>query len=286
MDQSADRFAPPDNPLAILPAAAPAANWTEERVLAIRHWTPTLLSFRTTRYRAFRFTPGHYARLGLAGQPPASAAEGSETAAGDGVVWRPYSMVSAATDEHLEFISVLVPGGAFSQRLAELRVGDPIRVDKAAFGFLTVDQLAPGRDLWMLASGTGLGPFVAILRDPAVWGRFERLILAHGVRRAGELAYRDEIEALAANAGGAQLVYLPIVTREAGATPLSGRIPQLLAAGALEAAAGATLSIEHSRLMVCGNPEMARELRQQLGALGFSTTRRGVPGQMAFEKYW
>lgn len=290
MDQSADRFAPPDNPLAILPAAAPAANWTEERVLAIRHWTPTLLSFRTTRYRAFRFTPGHYARLGLggeaAGQPPASAASGSETAAGDGVVWRPYSMVSAATDEHLEFISVLVPGGAFSQRLAELRVGDPIRVDKAAFGFLTVDQLAPGRDLWMLASGTGLGPFVAILRDPAVWGRFERLILAHGVRRAGELAYRDEIEALAANAGGAQLVYLPIVTREAGATPLSGRIPQLLAAGALEAAAGATLSIEHSRLMVCGNPEMARELRQQLGALGFSTTRRGVPGQMAFEKYW
>lgn len=287
MGPSADRL---DNPLAILPAAAPAANWTEERVLAIRHWTPTLLSFRTTRYRAFRFTPGHYARLGLggeaAGQPPASAADGSETAAGDGVVWRPYSMVSAATDEHLEFISVLVPGGAFSQRLAELRVGDPIRVDKAAFGFLTVDQLAPGRDLWMLASGTGLGPFVAILRDPAVWGRFERLILAHGVRRAGELAYRDEIEALAANAGGAQLVYLPIVTREAGATPLSGRIPQLLAAGALEAAAGATLSIEHSRLMVCGNPEMARELRQQLGALGFSTTRRGVPGQMAFEKYW
>ncbi len=287
MGPSADRL---DNPLAILPAAAPAANWTEERVLAIRHWTPTLLSFRTTRYRAFRFTPGHYARLGLggeaAGQPPASAADGSETAAGDGVVWRPYSMVSAATDEHLEFISVLVPGGAFSQRLAELRVGDPIRVDKAAFGFLTVDQLAPGRDLWMLASGTGLGPFVAILRDPAVWGCFERLILAHGVRRAGELAYRDEIEALAANAGGAQLVYLPIVTREAGATPLSGRIPQLLAAGALEAAAGATLSIEHSRLMVCGNPEMARELRQQLGALGFSTTRRGVPGQMAFEKYW
>jgi len=287
MDQSADRL---DNPLAILPAAAPAANWTEERVLAIRHWTPTLLSFRTTRYRAFRFTPGHYARLGLggeaAGQPPASAASGSESAAGDDVVWRPYSMVSAATDEHLEFISVLVPGGAFSQRLAELRVGDPIRVDKAAFGFLTVDQLAPGRDLWMLASGTGLGPFVAILRDPAVWGRFERLILAHGVRRAGELAYRDEIEALAANAGGAQLVYLPIVTREAGATPLSGRIPQLLAAGALERAAGAALGVEHSRLMVCGNPEMARELRQQLGALGFSTTRRGVPGQMAFEKYW
>lgn len=297
MDQSADRF---DNPLAILPAAAPAANWTEERVLAIRHWTPTLLSFRTTRYRAFRFTPGHYARLGLggeaAGQPPASAGGAGENASSttgesasggaDGVVWRPYSMVSAATDEHLEFISVLVPGGAFSQRLAELRVGDAIRVDKAAFGFLTVDQLAPGRDLWMLASGTGLGPFVAILRDPAVWGRFERLILAHGVRRAGELAYRDEIEVLAANAGGVQLVYLPIVTREAGATPLSGRIPQLLAAGALERAAAATLSVEHSRLMVCGNPEMARELRQQLGALGFSTTRRGVPGQMAFEKYW
>lgn len=261
-----------ENPLVILPAASAAANWSEERVLAVRYWTPTLLSFRTTRYRAFRFTPGHYARLGLG--------------AGDDVVWRPYSMVSTATDEHLEFIAVLVPGGAFSGRLAQLRVGDAIRVDKAAFGFLTVDQLAPGRDLWLLASGTGLGPFVSILRDPAVWCRFERLILAHGVRRAAELAYRDEIAGLAANEGGAKLVYLPIVSREPGATPLAGRIPQLLADGALARAAGTALSVEHSRLMVCGNPDMARDLRQQLGALGFATTRRGVPGQMAFEKYW
>lgn len=284
MGAAAESAAPrlSENPLAILPAATTVANWTEERITAIRQWTPTLLSFRTTRFRAFRFTPGHYARLGL----DAGLDAGSEADAGEALIWRPYSMVSAATDEYLEFLAVLVSDGAFSQRLAALRVGDPVRVDKAAFGFLTVDQLAPGRDLWMLASGTGLGPFISILRDPAVWRRFERLILAHGVRRAGELAYRDEIEALAANAGGAQLVYLPVVTREAGATPLSGRIPQLLATGALEAAAGATLSVEHSRLMVCGNPEMARELRQQLGALGFSTTRRGVPGQMAFEKYW
>ena len=256
---------------------ATSENWTAERVLSVRYWTPTMLSFRTTRYRGFRFTPGHYARLGLD--------------AGDGtIVWRPYSIVSAAYDEYLEFLAVLVPGGAFSGPLAKLQVGDMINVEKASYGFLTVDQLAPGRDLWLLASGTGLGPYLSILRDPAVWQGFERLIVVHSVRQSAELAYRDEIAALAADPlfadGTAQLLYLPVVTREPGATVLASRIPQLFANGQLAAAAGRPVSVEASRLMICGNPEMARELRQTLGALGFSTNRRGVAGQMAFEKYW
>ncbi len=251
--------------------------WTTERVLSVRYWTPTVLSFRTTRYRAFRFTPGHYARLGLA------AAEGS-------LVWRPYSLVSAAYDDYLEFLAVLVPGGAFSETLGKLQAGDAISVEKPSYGFLTVDQLAPGRDLWLLASGTGLGPFVSILRDPAVWQGFERLIVVHSVRQAAELAYRQELGVLAGDAlladGGAELVYLPVVTREQGATALAARIPQLLSDGSLEAAAGRNISVEASRVMVCGNPEMARELRQLLAARGFATNRRGVPGQMAFENYW
>ena len=251
-----------------------AEKCTVEQVLSIHAWTPTLLSFRTTRPAGFRFTAGHYTRLGLG--------------ADEAVVWRPYSMASAPQDEFLEFIAVLVPGGAFSEQLKKLRVGDSLRVDKASYGFLTVNQLAPGKDLWLLASGTGLGPFVSILRDAAVWQDYARLILVHSVRQSAELAWRDEIAALPERHGGTQarLSYIPIVTREPGATALAARIPLLLADGRLEATADSPLSIADSRLMVCGNPDLARELREFLGARGYATNRRGVPGQMAFEKYW
>jgi ferredoxin--NADP+ reductase len=256
--------------------ARPEVKATEESVLAIRHWSPTLLSFRCTRPAAFRFTPGHYTRLGLG--------------SGEHRVWRPYSLTSAPGDDFLEFIAILVPGGGFSEKLRELTVGGNVGVDKTAYGFLTVNQLAPGKDLWMLASGTGLGPFMSILRDPAVWRDFEHLILVHGVRHAAELAWREEIESLPppawCNEAKARLRYLPVVTREPGATILSDRIPLLLADGRLEAAAGCTLSVADSRLMVCGNPELARSLREYLAARGYATNRRGVPGQMAFEKYW
>ena len=252
----------------------PERKWTTEQVLSIRHWTPTLLSFRITRNPDFRFKPGHYARLGLG--------------AGEDMVWRAYSMVSAAHDDTLEFVAVLIPGGAFSERLARLQVGDVIQVDKLSFGFLTVDQLAPGKDLWLLSSGTGLGPFVSILRDPPVWQAFEKLIVVHSVRRAAELAYRDEIAMLPNELSNARarLCYIPIVTREPGTSEFSERIPQLISDGRLERAAGTSLSLAESRVMVCGNPEMARELRQLLSSRGFATTRRGVLGQMAFEKYW
>ncbi len=256
------------------PQASRAVSATSETVLAIRHWTPKLLSFRTTRPAAFRFTPGHYTRLGL----------GST----EDMVWRPYSLTSARDEDFLEFIAVLVPGGAFSERLRQLRVGDTLGVDRASYGFLTVDQLAPGKDLWLLASGTGLGPFVSILREPAVWQNWRRLILVHSVRQSAELAWREEITALPGLFAPPQatLGYIPVVTREPGATALAERIPLLLADGRLEAAAGTPLSLADSRLMVCGNPELAKELRQFLSERGYATNRRGVPGQMAFEKYW
>ncbi len=258
------------------PQYNPTEKWTTERLLSIHHWTPSLLSFRTTRYRGFRFRPGHYARLWFG--------------AGDDVVWRPFSLASATCDECLEFIAALVPGGAFSERLGKVGVGDEIQIEKLSYGFFTVDQLAPGRDLWLLASGTGIGAFLSILRDPVPWQAFERLIIVHSVRRAAELAYRDEIAALAdetpfAGAGG-RLCYLPVVTREPGASELAQRIPQILADGRLEQVASASLSVADSRLMICGNPEMTRELRQSLRARGFVTGRRGIPGQMAFENYW
>ncbi len=138
------------------PPPEAATRFTIENIIAVRHWTPKLVSFQTTRALGFRFTPGHYTRVGL------GRADGNLT-------WRPFSVVSAAYDPHLEFVATLVPGGQFSDLLAGIREGNPIRADKSSYGFLTIGYFAPGEDLWLLASGTGLGPFVSILRDTATW---------------------------------------------------------------------------------------------------------------------
>lgn len=262
---------------ALAAATSGASRWTEERVLTVRHWTPTLVSFRVTRPGGYRFTAGHYARLGLTG------ADGEP-------VWRPYSMVSGPRADHLEFLIQQVPNGAFSNRFDGLRPGDPVLVEKASFGFLTLDQLAPGSALWMLASGTGIGPFVSILHGTGAWQAFDMVIVAHSVRHFAQLAYRDAIADLAQTAtlagARARLCYLPIVTREPGVTPLDERIISLLADGRLESSAGVPLEVQASRVMACGNPEMTRELRALLVTRGFKTSRRGAPGQMAFENYW
>lgn len=257
------------------PSAA-AVRSTTETVLSLRHWTPSLLSFRTSRAPDFRFTPGHYARLGL-----------HDTM--DREVWRPFSLVSAAHDPYLEFFAVLVPGGEFSGPLSRTREGDTMLVGKASYGFLTIDGLAPGKHLWLLASGTGIGPFLSILRDPATWRAYENLILVHSVRQGVELAYRDDIAAIAHDkvlGAPARLRYVPVVTREPWPGALPVRIPQLIEDGRLEQAAGVTLELQSSRIMVCGNPEMSSALRAQLTARGFRTSRRGAPGQLAFENYW
>ena len=265
------------------PEVAPARpsqavpRFTTERLIAVRHWTSRLLSFRTSRAPGFRFTPGHYTRLGLGDSA-------------DSLTWRPFSVVSAAHDPQLEFVATLVPGGRVSELLAEIRVGAPIRVDKTSYGFLTIDQFAPGHDLWLLASGTGLGPFVSILRDPATWAAFPTIVVVHSVRHAGELAYREEIHTMAQGASPAiaqeRLQYVPVVTRESCAGALHARIPRLVEDGSLESAAGVSLDPQRSRIMVCGNPELGRALRSQLTGRGFRVNRRGAPGQLAFENYW
>jgi len=253
--------------------------YTTETILAIHRWTPELLSFQTSRPADFRFIAGQYVRLGLAGN-------------GD-VVWRPYSMVSASDAPTLEFYATLVRGGAFSEALATASEGTPIDVDAASLGFLTLEAFHGGDDLWLIASGTGLGPFVAILREDTAWRQFSRIVLVHSVRRANELAYRDTFVALAAgppggNAGGkrASFRYLPAVTRETLPGAFGERITTLLADGRLEAHAGTTIDAERSRIMVCGNPELAKALRALLTARGLAVGRRGIPGQLAFENYW
>lgn len=259
--------------LALAKPAARVPHATAQRISAIRRWTPTLWSIRIERPPNYSFQPGHYSRLGLPVDTPATA------------VWRPYSIVSATTDSELEFLLVLIPGGAFTSQLAALREGDTLLLEQAVFGFFLENQLTPGDTLWMLATGTGLGPYISLLRTPGALDRYARTVLVHSVRRADELAYLDEIEAPAAVSHG-RLVYVPIVTREPGATALSGRIPQLIADGALQVHAGHSLEPADSRVMVCGNPEFTTEMRALLAERGFTPCRRNSPGSMLFEKYW
>ncbi len=244
--------------------------YSTERVVEVWHWTPQLLSFRLTRPGEYRFTPGHYARLGL-------------EADGD-TVWRPLSMVSSTAQPFLEFVVVLVPGGAFSSRLTGIGEGSEMLLDQGCYGFLTLDQLAPGEELWLFASGTGIGPFISILRQGDLWGAFRRVTLIHSVRQAEELVYADYLRGLGKERTGFR--YIPIVTRPPFGGQYSVRIPQLLADGRLEEDVGTRLDPAGARVLVCGNPEMSKELRALLSARGFQTGRRGLRGQMAFEKYW
>jgi ferredoxin--NADP+ reductase len=199
-------------------------------------------------------------------------------------------MVSGPFDEHLEFYSIVVPGGEFTSELAHLKVGDRLLIDRQSHGFLTLDRFLGGRHLWLLSTGTGIAPFLSILADPASWERFERIILVHSVRIASELAYRDEIAALREHPLFAdvanKLIYLPVVTREHVDGMASERLTVLITSGELEARAGLRFDLDESRIMLCGNPEMVDDTRRCLKTRGFRTSRQSSPGQIAVENYW
>lgn len=254
------------------------AKYTRQTVTQVHAWVPgKLFSLRVSRDPAYVFQPGQFARLGL-------PAENTDDPAAAPTLWRAYSMVSAPHEAELEFYSIVVPEGPFSPRLAGLRPGDALYVDKTPFGFLTLDRFPDGEDLWLLATGTGLSAYMSILRDPAARRRFKRVMLVHGVRAAEELAYRDELQALAGQDAG--LSYLPIATREALPGMPQARLTTLIADGRLEQLAGLGLDPARSRIMLCGNPAMLADARKLLGERGFAPGRRGVPGNLAVENYW
>jgi ferredoxin--NADP+ reductase len=248
--------------------------FTVERVTRLDERTPGLVSLETTRPAAFRFTPGHYARLGLGPD--------------DDVVWRPYSIASAVDEQRLAFQFTRVPGGAFNRHFDALREGAPIRVDRRSFGFLTLAQLAPGGVLWMLATGTGVAPFLSILADAATWQRHERVVLVHSVRHAPELATADVRAATNRRTAHerSRLTVIPVVTREAASGAFRARIGDLLRNGALESAAASPIDAAHARAMLCGNPEMIRDVRAWMRERGLQPGRRGIPGELATEGYW
>lgn len=256
---------------------ASAEKYTRQTLLDVQSLTPNLFTLRTSRDAGFRFRAGQFVRLGV------TKADGS-------VVWRPYSVVSSPFDEYLDFFSIVVPGGEFTSELSRMREGDTVLVERQATGFLTLDRFVDGRDLWLLGTGTGVAPFLSILQDFEVWEKFERIILVYSAREARELAYQALIRELGEREHLAEyahkLNYLPIVTREQHAGALNGRITTLIENGELERAAGVLLTPEHSRVMICGNPQMIDDTRQLLKQrdMQLSLTRR--PGQVAVENYW
>ncbi len=259
-----------------MPAAnAASSHLNQEQVLSVHHWNDTLFSFQTTRNAGFRFRNGHFVMIGL-------PAEGKP-------LLRAFSVVSANYDEHLEFYSIKIPDGALTSRLQHIRPGDPVLVSRKPTGTLLVDNLQPGKRLYLLATGTGLAPFMSIVRDPETYHRFQQVIVVHGARRVSDLGYRDYLEGgigqheLVGDEARAQLLYYPTVTREPFRN--QGRITDLVASGKLFAdLALPPLAVEDDRVMICGSPTMLKDVVGLLEARGFSEGSSDGQGQYVLER--
>ncbi len=251
------------------------AAFITEHVLSVRHWTDKLFSFTTTRSNTLRFKNGHFIMIGLEvnGRP----------------LMRAYSIVSANYEEHLEFFSIKVPDGPLTSRLQHLKVGDPILMSTKPTGTLVTDYLLPGKRLYMLSTGTGLAPFMSIIKDPETYEKYEKVILVHGVRNVNELAYDDFItrelpqNEFFGDEVKEKLLYYPTVTRESFRN--QGRITDLMISGKLFSDLGVPpMSIEEDRFMLCGSPQMLKDTCSIFDSKGFVETRHGEAGHYAIER--
>lgn len=257
-----------------------------ETVLDVRHWTHDYFSFTTTRDDGFRFDNGQFVMLGLELQQP----DGTRRP-----MLRAYSIASANWEEQLEFFSIKVANGALTSRLRDIAPGDEVLVGRKPTGTLLIHDLHPGRNLYLLGTGTGLAPWLSIVKDPETYERFERVIICHGVRHAVDLAYRDYIvdelprHAFLGEQVRRQLLYYPAVTREpftVDGHDHRGRLTTLMARGQIATALGlAPLDAALDRAMVCGSPQVLSDVRALLDARGFTAAPRiGVPGQYVYER--
>lgn len=261
------------------------------KVLSKTTWTPNLFSFTVTRPTSFKFTAGQFVRLGV-NPTQLHYHQDSGEHVEDEAVFRAYSIVSSPFDEVLEFFSIVIPDGAFTSQLQHLEVGDTLLLNTTPFGFLTLARYqAPlPKDLWLLATGTGVAPFLSMLQDLKTWEDYEHIVLAYSARNEAELAYVDKIKTLQEDFGSlvdnpAKLIFVPIITRETHDGALNERLPKLLLDGTLQAHVGLPLATEHSHVMLCGNPEMVDDTKEALKSLGLVMNRRGE-GNIAVENYW
>jgi len=198
---------------------------------------------------------------------------------------RPYSFVNPPHLQPHEFYFIVVPGGPLTPRLAELAVGDPVWLAPRANGFFSIGEVPAADVLWCLSTGTGIGPFLSMLRTDETWTKFQRVVLVHAVRHAEELTYRDEIAGIGRAHPGA-FTCVPMVSREAHPEALAGRIPAAIEDGRLEARTGIVLSPENSHAMLCGNPAMVDDTQKLLATRGMRRHRRKEPGHVTVETYW
>ncbi|MBI3156456.1 MAG: ferredoxin--NADP reductase [Burkholderiales bacterium] len=249
--------------------------FNEEHVLSVHHWTDRLFSFTTTRDVSLRFSNGHFTMIGLRvdGKP----------------LLRAYSIASANHEDHLEFLSIKVHGGPLTSRLQHIQVGDTIIVGKKPTGTLVIDHLLPGKRLYLFGTGTGLAPFLGIVRDPATYEKFEQVILVHGVRTVDELAYHDMlVEHLPSHEYLGELVtsqlrYYPSVTRESYKN--MGRVTHLIESGKIFSDLDLPpMSPEEDRAMICGSPAMLRDLKHMLEQRGFEEGNTSKPGDFVIER--
>ena len=249
--------------------------FNEERVLSVHHWTDRLFSFTTTRDASLRFSNGHFTMIGLRvnGKP----------------LLRAYSIVSANYEEHLEFLSIKVPDGPLTSRLQHIQVGDSIIVGRKPTGTMLIDYLLPAKRLYLLSTGTGLAPFMSVIRDPDTYEKFEQVVLVHGVRQVKELAYHEYLtnelprHEFLGEMVSRQLLYYPTVTRE----PFihQGRLTTLLEAGTVAADLGIPLlNPAEDRVMICGSPEMLRDLKKMLEVRNFKEGNTTTPGDFVIER--
>jgi ferredoxin/flavodoxin---NADP+ reductase len=251
------------------------SNVSQETVLSVHHWNERLFSFRTTRNPGLRFRSGHFLMMGLEvdGRP----------------LLRAYSVASAPYEDHLEFYSIKVPDGPLTSRLSHIRPGDAVFVGRKPTGTLIVSNLRPGKRLYLLGTGTGLAPFMSLIRDPEVYERYEHVIVVHGVRWVSELGYsgyiRHELPAneLIGDEVRAKLRYYPTVTREP--YEQQGRITHLIEDDTLTADLGfPALDPTDDRIMICGSPAMLRDTTALLEARGFSEGSSGEAGEYVIER--
>ena len=252
----------------MIPAAV-MQKWVEGTVAGQTRWTERLFSLKVEA--DIPFEAGQFAKLALV--------------SGDEMVARPYSFVNAPDEHPNEFYYVTLPDGPLTQRLCRLKAGDKIYLAPRPAGFLALSEVPDGENLWLISTGTGVGPFLSILKTEAPWRRFKQVVLVHAVRLAGELTHRESIERLMRK-HAEQMRSVSFVSREAAAGALPGRIPAAIEEGRLEAATGVVLSAEKSQVMICGNPEMVKDTSAVLARRGMKKHRRREPGHITVENYW
>jgi len=240
------------------------SRWLESRVIENRRWTDALFSLRVEGPQ-LGFEAGQFVRIAL-----------------DERIARPFSFVNPPDDPVLEFYGIVVPEGPLSPRLMELRAGERLLVAPNPAGFLVLSEVPDAETLWLVSTGTGIAPFLSILRTGTPWRRFRNVVLVHAVRHARELVYPDMIRKIVKENS---LRYLTFVSREAAPGSLTGRIPAAMRDGRLEAAAELALD-QHSHVMLCGNPDMLKDASGALAERGLRKHRRRTPGHITVESFW